>query len=96
MNNIVSSLRLGGDETPVVFIRYNPHSFKVDGTSKRTARIERHTKICELLDRIKTTEPEDQIRVLYMYYDTVSERPVVLTDPEYFDAVKEWFACNIV
>lgn len=96
MNNIVSSLRLGGDDTPVVFVRYNPHSFKVDGTSKRTARIERHTKICELLDSIKIIEPANQIQVFYMFYDTISERPVVMTDPEYFDAVKEWFAGNIV
>ena len=96
MNNIVSSLRLGGDETPVVFIRYNPHSFKVDGATKRTARAERYTKVCELLDKIKVTEHGEHIHVFYMFYDTVSELPVVLTDPEYFDAVKEWFAGNIV
>ena len=96
MNNIVSSLRLGGDETPIVFVRYNPHSFKVDGATKRTARDERYTKVCELLDKIKAMEHGEHIHVFYMFYDTVSELPVVLTDPEYFDAVKEWFAGNIV
>jgi DNA-directed RNA polymerase subunit RPC12/RpoP len=96
MNNIVSSWRLEGNMGPVVFVRYNPHGYKVDAKTKRTQTTERHKKLVDLVDRIKTMEPEKDVQVFYMFYTTESALPVVLEDPEYYDEIKPWFAGNIV
>lgn len=96
INNIVASWCLGGNSVPVVFIRYNPHAFKVDGTTKRTTMVERHKKLTELLDRIKTMEPSQDVHVFYMFYDTEEEVPTVMADPDYYDQVKSWFVECIV
>lgn len=96
MNNIASSWWLGGNSAPFVFIRYNPHAFKVDGTTKRTNMVERHKKLTDLMDRIKTMEPSRNAQVFYMFYDTDDGVPTVMADPDYYDAVKPWFAECIV
>lgn len=96
MNNIVSAWCLSGNSVPVIFIRYNPHGFKVDGKTKRTQMAERHRKLIQLLDRIKTMEPVSDVQVFYMFYDCEAEIPTVLSDPDYHDAVKPWFAESIV
>ena len=96
MNNIVSAWCLGGNSIPVVFIRYNPHAFKVDGITKRTTIGERHKKLTELLNHIKTMEPVKEVQVYYMFYDTEKGVPTVMADPDYYDEVKPWFAECIV
>jgi uncharacterized C2H2 Zn-finger protein len=96
MNNIVSSWRLGGNYSPVAFIRYNPHAFKVDGQTKKTTTVERHQKLTELIDRLKVQEPAQDVQVYYMFYDTTDGVPNVLSDSDYYETVKEWFVEAIV
>lgn len=96
MNNIVASWSLSGNSMPIIFIRYNPHAFKVDGKTKRTQMAERHKKLMDLMDIIKTMEPSRDVQVYYMFYDTDEGIPVVLSDPDYYDEVKPWFAESIV
>lgn len=96
MNNIVSSWRLDGNTRPVVFIRYNPHGFKVDTKTKRTRATERHVKLVDLMNRIGTMESDKDVQVFYMFYTTESGSPTVLDDSEYHDEIKPWFAGSIV
>jgi hypothetical protein len=96
MNNVISSFRLGGIDTPLVFIRYNPHAFKVDGRTKKTTAVERHQKLIELLERLKTQQPVQDVQVYYMFYNTTDKVPDALSDPEYYDSVKDWFVEAIV
>jgi len=96
MNNIVAAWCLGGNSVPIIFIRYNPHAFKVDGKTKRTQMAERHKKLAQLLDHIINMEPVNDVQVYYMFYDTDEGIPKVLSDPDYYDEVKPWFAKSIV
>jgi len=96
MNNIVASWRLGGNSMPIIFIRYNPHAFKIDGETKRTTMTERHKKLTELLDRLRTTEPKRDVQIFYMFYDIELGSPKVLSDPEYYVEIKQWFAESII
>jgi DNA-directed RNA polymerase subunit RPC12/RpoP len=96
MNNIVSSWRLGGNVRPVVFVRYNPHGYKVNAKTKRTQMTERHKKLIDLMNRLGTMEPEKDVQIFYMFYTTESGSPIVLEDPEYYDQIKPWFVENIV
>jgi len=96
MNNIVSSWRLDGISMPVVFVRYNPHGFKIDAKTKHTRTVDRHKKLIDLMNRLGTTEPHKDVQVFYMFYTIEAGSPTVLEDPDYYEEVKPWFAEFIV
>jgi hypothetical protein len=89
MNNVVTSWLLEGSDTPVVWIRYNPHGFKVNGVTKKTTQDFRQKY---LLDFLNTLEFDNQphVRVYYMFYDIADSVPCVIEDPEYQETVKSW------
>jgi hypothetical protein len=89
MNNVVTSWLLEGSDTPVVWIRYNPHAFKVDGVTTRTLQESRQKSLIELLNSLEF-DNQPQVRVYYMFYDTQNGKPCVLDDPEYHESVKSW------
>ena len=90
MNNIVSSLRLEGNETPIVFIRYNPHAFKVNGRTRITKITERHQTLVELLETIRNSEPVQDVAIHYLFYDEDDGVPSILRSPDYFEDIKSW------
>ena len=83
----------------VVWIRYNPHGFQVDGVTKRTGKEERQQKLLQVLERI-ASEPIDadvpRVRIIYMFYPTENGVPCVLEEEGYSDMVSEWFDEAIV
>jgi len=89
MNNVVTSWLLEGSDTPVVWIRYNPHAFKVDGVTTRTSQESRQKSLIDLLNSLEF-DNQPQVRVYYMFYDTQNGKPRVLDDPEYHESVKSW------
>jgi hypothetical protein len=64
--NVVASLRLAGETDKIVFVRYNPHSFKVNGI-KSDISIEKRHDI--LLDFIETWEPQQDFEIHFQCYD---------------------------
>jgi len=71
MNSIVTSLMLGsGADTPVVFIRYNPHGHSVNGNPVRTSTPARHEQLVMTLRALEFTSP---VQVIYMFYDDPQE-----------------------
>ena len=83
----------------VVWVRYNPHGFKVDGETKRTTKKERQEKLLALMDEL-ASEPADAdipaVRIFYLFYSTEGGRPCVLDEEDYFEPVKEWYWRAIV
>jgi hypothetical protein len=88
-SRIIKSLTVEGNTLPIVFVRYNPHEFKIDG---QTERIPRRAREASLLRHVNaavgaTRELGLTLSILYMYYDTVTVdsvcEPQVLKDPEY-------------
>ena len=69
MHDVVASLRLGGTVENIVFIRYNPHGFTINGKKGIVRRKERLEK---LLETMKTLSPEGpSFEVKYLFYDSV-------------------------
>jgi hypothetical protein len=67
MNAIVTSLMIGsGTDTPVVFIRYNPHGYKINGKIVQTTLNQRHQK---LLMTLRSLEFEFPVQIIYLFYD---------------------------
>ena len=71
MVKIMEALALDGNTIPVVFIRYNPHGFSVDGDKVQRLQVEREKRLINLL----TNKDEDvwnssnMCTIQYMFYD---------------------------
>lgn len=95
MANVVSSLRMEGNTMPIAWIRYNPHAFKVNNVTKRVTQKDRLQALIGAIRKMKFGAGRE-VRVAYMYYDTVNGDPCVLDDPEYSASVREWYAgCRV-
>ena len=62
MSKIIESLALDGNTLPIKFIRYNPHSYKINNKTNRTTQNERHS---ELIKTIYTTVFNTPLSVKY-------------------------------
>jgi len=89
MNNVVTSWILEGNSTPVVWIRYNPHAYRIDGVLAKMPTKERHRKLVEFINQI-SFEGEPDVRIYYLFYDIDGGIPVVLSDPDFHPTVKTW------
>jgi uncharacterized Zn-finger protein len=85
IENVTTSLMLGGDQRPIYWIRYNPHSFKVDdstltvrSTSKEAALL---TKLFSILGGKEHVR--EGLSLCYMFYDTLDGYPRISSFPEY-------------
>jgi hypothetical protein len=96
--DIMSALLAGGNELPVVMIRYNPDAYSVDGKRVKRPRKEREQVLVRVLAELAALqelgETVPPFQMLYMYYDSnTSARgevvPCILNDPEYSSQLRE-------
>ena len=66
MTDIVNSVTDPALIKPILFVRYNPHGFQVDGVTKRTTTRERLLRLKEVLEAWRPTRA---LELQYMYYD---------------------------
>lgn len=92
MTDVNLSLTLGGNIFPILFIRYNPHAFKINNLTKRFYRNKREVKLLELITSINFNSP---FSVIYMYYDTCDGELDIFSDSEYNDSFKAYVS-NII
>jgi len=86
MSDIYSSLMLDGNTLPVIFIRYNPHGYKVNGVTKPTKQVDRHAKLIETIQYASTLKNN---AIMYLYYDMDEQnKPCILSDPLYDETIK--------
>jgi hypothetical protein len=90
MNEIFSSLAIGGNTLPISFIRYNPNSFSKDGVKKRDD-YPKKLREEKLLETIANWEFTQRAGVFYMYYDSIDNEPLIMLDPEYNESFKNYF-----
>ena len=71
------------EQMPLVFIRYNPHAFRIDGILQKIPKTERESRLINYLRQIRLTRRDARsLQIRYMYYDTLSKlsRPLICTD----------------
>jgi hypothetical protein len=71
MAHVMQALALDGNTLPVVFLRYNPQAFKVDGETCRTLRVDREARLLRWLADHRP-DPSRPLTIVYMYYDTLT------------------------
>ncbi len=102
MARIIESLTVEGNALPILFVRYNPHEFTIDGNTKRIPRRLREASILKQVNAAVNASRElgFKFSILYMYYDTVTVDsvciPQVLEDPEYNSHMAECCLTSIV
>jgi len=91
MAKIVESLTVGGNTLPVIFIRYNPHVFSVDGVRQKVLKKDREAALVAMLqdDSAPMFHTGRPLAVSYMYYDMVEGMPEVVTSAEYNESIRE-------
>jgi hypothetical protein len=82
---VLSAIKCSQNDRPVLWIRFNPHAYSVDGVRQKTSRRDRYRALVETL-----RQPRDERFVLlYMYYDVREGRPTILDDPDFHADVKQ-------
>jgi hypothetical protein len=64
------------DGLPLVFIRYNPDSYRVDGKVAKTPDQQRHDTLIRWVNKCIQDVPESGIWVKYLFYDDYKESDI--------------------
>ena len=87
MTKVIESLRTEGNELPIRFIRYNPHSFSVNNVKQRIHQNDRHS---QLIEHIKTCTFDTDFSVKYLFYDEYDDKPAIFFASEYNEHFKQF------
>lgn len=87
MLNVLQSLHVDGNTLPIVFIRYNPDSYYVDGGKQLVTD---NTRLEQLCDFIESFKPERRQSIKYMYYNETDGQTDIVLHPDYIDDVKQF------
>jgi hypothetical protein len=78
---------LEGNTLPIVFIRYNPHTFTVAGKKAPIKEQDRHNTLLNTINALNIIKP---LSVVYLFYDRDEDnRPLIMEDIEYNNMIKE-------
>lgn len=84
MARVMESLMIEGQTMPIVFVRYNPNAYSVDGARVKTPKRDREASLVSMLSSPKSVIFTGQPLVIqYMYYDVSNATLDVLKDHEY-------------
>lgn len=90
MTDVKDYLIFNNIKTPLIWIRYNPNSFKING---RITSLKEEDKIIKVSNLIKNIlENKDYLKpmsIYYCYYDIKNNKLEVLDDPDYNQELKE-------
>jgi hypothetical protein len=75
-------------DLPIVFVRYNPDAYKVDGKTRKTTLTVREATLISLIRNI-SVDKDQGLGVYYLFYDSDREQPSIFEDPEYDDYFKQ-------
>lgn len=94
MAKIVETLRLEGNEMRIVFVRYNPHDFRIDDIKHSVPESQKLETLVNFLRMISTeaiVPGACDVRLAYLFFDFQSDGSLsILEHPEYSEFVKEW------
>ena len=94
MSKVMESLTISGNELPILWIRYNPDAYRVNGELKKIGKSIREKKLIQHIKSLDLTGKSLQIE--YAYYDEVHKNGVSIPEvifhedyhPSYADVAK--------
>ena len=86
MMDVTTALMCSATATPhVLWVRFNPDTFMVDGVKQRIKTADR---LQALHDFIANYQPVQPVAIAYMFYDMLDGEPAVFADADYDSSVK--------
>lgn len=97
MNQIHEMFTMNANTMPILFIRYNPHAYNVDGFNVRTPKKYREARLIEYLQfdlqKLAAKGNMPPMSITYMFYDTDTHNgvrvPVLHDSEEYYGHLKQ-------
>lgn len=80
MQNVIKATTISETKGALVWIRFNPDAYKIDGEKGLVKIKERKEK---LLDLLENYIPKGEDEIIYMYYDVRDGRPEISYSPDY-------------
>jgi len=90
MNDTALAIRLAGIGANILWVRFNPDAYSVDGQRVRTPWADR---VVALADILNTFQPSKPMEVMYMYYDTLGDMPAICGDTDYDQTIASGVSC---
>jgi hypothetical protein len=92
MAECAAAMRIVDEKRNILFARYNPDAFRVDGVLQKVPTKVRIKRLLEFLRSYKPTKP---LEIAYLFYDTIDGNPAIFQDPEY-DANMKSLVTNVI
>jgi hypothetical protein len=84
MTEVRSVFLQDGNDIPLVFIRYNPDAFRIDGDLQKIKKKDRLKRYVELVKELEESEEDMMLlTIYYMYYDLNGYKLKIFYDPDY-------------
>lgn len=87
MTESTACMRLGGETHKLLWLRFNPDAYKVNGTTVKTLKKDRYEQLEHV---IRTHVPQKDMEVMYLFYSTQDGVPCVMSDVDYSDSFKNF------
>jgi len=71
MSKVVCSIRQAEDMRPILWLRFNPDTFHVNGEATRVGIDERATTLADMINNSQTYLGNREVALYYLYYDVV-------------------------
>lgn len=84
MSKILEALTIGGNTLPIIFIRFNPHAFKVNNITCRVPRVKREERLVSLLKDMPT--PTRPLTIHYLYYDCSDKDTLTIWESDEYNS----------
>ena len=90
MHKICNYLFLINEQRPVVFLRYNPDNFNLDGKRHTKDTYLRQDRMNELYEFITTYKTANPYSIKYFFYNSVDGTTTITEHPEYNQHMKHY------
>lgn len=92
MMDVYRSLIIDGNSFPILFIRYNPNAYQIEGKKSKLTKV---SKEAQLIKTLKNVDLEKSFGIMYMFYNTEEEIPCVFNHPDYNRVLHSCLVDNI-
>jgi hypothetical protein len=83
MIEVKSAFIQEGNYMPLVFLRFNPDAFRIDGQIQKIKKKDRLKRYVELVKELENSEDLMPFTVYYLYYDITDNKLNITCDTEY-------------
>lgn len=85
MMDVVSALRTQGEMRRILWVRFNPDQFMIEGIKRKVSK---EDKMAKLVSFLQSYQPTLDVEIAYLFYSTTDGKPTIMSDPDFPDSIK--------